>query len=417
LTDTTLVFAVVAAIIIIGYAGESLFRKTGVPAFIFLIITGIVLGPILHVFPVASLIPALAVFAELTLLMVLFYAGTDTKLASALRGGGRAFIQVIIYVGTSTFLIGLFAFFFLNWDIVQSFIFASMVGGETTAAVVVPLSRALKLPDVTVAFLTLESAMNSIFSIVLFFAFVGIYDTGTGDLLSTLSKIAANFSVGIVLGLLLGVGGVLALNRFQARKYTYVLTVGVIFLTYSVTEELGGSGELAVLIFGLILGNYYVLNSLLKTPLDMDPLRKQLGTFQDEISFLMETLFFVFLGLTFAISAGQIVNNFLTGAVIVSILLSVRYVATSASTFHSELSKEKRGIILMCAQGLVPATLAILALDLQLPLANSFLNLVTYVIILTNIVTAGGSIISLRGKKDGRGDLAQKIDETKGKLT
>jgi potassium/hydrogen antiporter len=417
LTDTTLVFAVVAAIIIIGYAGESLFRKTGVPAFVFLIFTGIVLGPILHVFPVASLIPALAIFAELTLLMVLFYAGTDTKLASVLRGGGRAFLQVIIYVGASTFLIGLFVLFVLKWDIIESFIFASMVGGETTAAVVVPLSRALKLPDVTVAFLTLESAMNSIFSIVLFFAFVGIYDTGTGDVLSALSKIAANFSVGIVLGLILGVGGVVALNRFQARKYTYVLTVGVIFLTYSVTEELGGSGELAVLIFGLILGNYYVLNSVMKTPLDMDPLRKQLGTFQDEISFLMETLFFVFLGLTFAISAGQIVDNFVTGAAIVAILLSVRYVATSASTFHSELSKEKRGIILMCAQGLVPATLAILALDLQIPLANSFLNIVTYVIILTNVVTAGGSIISLRRKKEGPGDLAQEIDETKGKLT
>jgi len=415
LTDTTLAFAVVAAIIVIGYAGESLFRKTGVPAFIFLILTGIVLGPVLHVFPVGSLIPALAIFAELTLLMVLFYAGMDTKLSSALRGGGRAFIQVIIYVGASTFLIGLFAFLFLKWDIIQSFIFASMVGGETTAAVVVPLSRALKLPDVTVAFLTLESAMNSIFSIVLFFAFVGIYNTGTGDLVSSLSNIAANFSVGIVLGLLFGVGGVLALNRFQARKYTYVLTVGVIFLTYSITEELGGSGELAVLIFGLILGNYYVLNSLVKKPLDMDPLRKQLGTFQDEVSFMMETLFFVFLGLTFAITAGQIVDNFLIGAAIVAILLSVRYVATSASTLHSELNKEKREIILMCAQGLVPATLAIVALDLQIPLASSFLNLVTYVIILTNVITAGGSIISLRGS--GHGELAQKIDETKGKLT
>lgn len=259
--------------------------------------------------------------------------------------------------------------------------------------------------------------MNSIFSIVLFFALVGVYSTGTGDLFASLSRIAANFSVGIVLGVIFGGGGVVALNRFQARKYTYVLTIGVIFLTYSVTEELGGSGELAVLIFGLILGNYYILNSLLKTPLDMDLLRKQLGTFQDEISFLMETLFFVFLGLTFSISAGQIVHNLLTGAAIVGILLSVRYVATSASTFHSELNKEKRAIILMCAQGLVPATLAILALDLQIPLADSFLKLVTYVIILTNVVTAGGSIVSLRGRKDGRGELAQKIDETKGKLT
>ena len=417
MTDTTLVFAVVAGIIIIGYAGEFLFRKTGVPAFVFLILTGIILGPILHVFPVSSLLPALAIFAELTLLMVLFYGGMDTKIASALQGGGRALIQVVIYVGGGTFFIGLFVAYFLKWDIVQSFIFASMVGGETTAAVVIPLSRALKLPDVTVAFLTLESAMNSIFSIVLFFAFVGIYDTGTADLLATLSKIAANFSVGIVLGLLFGVAGVLALNRFQRQKYTYVLTVGVIFLTYAVTEELGGSGELAVLIFGLILGNYAVLNALLKRPLDMEPLRNQLGTFQEEISFLVETLFFVFLGLTFEVSASQIIDNLVAGAAIVGILLAVRFAATSASTYRSEMSREKRVIILMCAQGLVPATLAILALNLQIPLANSFLNLVTYVIIITNVVTAGGSIISLRRQEDGVSGLAEKVEEGDGKLT
>jgi hypothetical protein len=37
-------------------------------------------------------------------------------------------------------------------------------GGETTAAVVIPLSRSLNFKEVTVAFLTLETAMNTIFS-------------------------------------------------------------------------------------------------------------------------------------------------------------------------------------------------------------------------------------------------------------
>ena len=53
----------------------------------------------------------------------------------------------------------------------------------------------------------------------------------------------------------------------------------------------------------------------------------------------------------------------------------------------------------MCAQGLTPATLAILAVSLQLPLADTFLNVVTYVIILTNIVTTVGSIVYTRKQK------------------
>jgi cell volume regulation protein A len=132
--DATLVFAVIAAILIIGFIGDLFFKKTGIPFFIFLIAMGIVLGPVLNVLPREPLLPALAIFAELTLLMVLFYGGLDTRFDAALRGGGRAFIQVSIYVLASTTIIGLLVNFLLGWDILQSFIFASMVGGETTAA-------------------------------------------------------------------------------------------------------------------------------------------------------------------------------------------------------------------------------------------------------------------------------------------
>ena len=137
--DAPFVFAVIAAILIIGFLGDLFFKKTGIPFFIFLIVIGIVLGPILNVFPREPLLPALAIFSELTLLMVLFYGGLDTKFDAVIKGGGRAFIQVAIYVLTSTTIIGLLVNILIGWDILQSFIFASMVGGETTAAVVIPL--------------------------------------------------------------------------------------------------------------------------------------------------------------------------------------------------------------------------------------------------------------------------------------
>jgi hypothetical protein len=38
------------------------------------------------------------VFAELTLLMVLFYGGIDLKVNEVASGGARAFIPVILYV-------------------------------------------------------------------------------------------------------------------------------------------------------------------------------------------------------------------------------------------------------------------------------------------------------------------------------
>jgi cell volume regulation protein A len=399
MADTVFIFSIVAAVIVVGFAGELFFRKTGIPAFVFLILMGILIGPVLGLLSRTSLLPSLGVFAELTLLMVLFYGGMDTQLGAALKGGGRALLQVAIYVIGSTIAIAALVSFFLGWDLISSLIFASMVGGETTAAVVIPLSRSLKLPEVTVAFLTLESAMNSIFSIILFFAFVGVYQTGAANWFGALQTVASNFSVGIVLGAVVSVGWVLILNRFKERKYTYVLTLGFVFATYVASARLGGSGELSVLIFGIVLGNYGLLNGFLNWHLSMDVLQRKLGLFQEEISFLMETLFFVFLGLTFQIASSQISANLAIGVGVLVVLLLFRTASTAISTKGSDLQQSRRAIILMCAQGLVPATLAIIAVNLALPHSESYLNIVTYVIILTNVVTAIGGFTRLRNQK------------------
>jgi cell volume regulation protein A len=390
---------VVAGIIIVGFAGQFLFKKTGMPIFIFLILTGIIIGPVLNILPREPLLPALTLFAELTLIMVLFSGGMGLKSASVLASGGRAFVQTLIYVTFSIAIIGTLGVFVFKWGLLPSFIFASMIGGETTAAVVVPLSRCMKLSEVTTAFLTMESAMNSIFSIVFFFAFANVYTTGSSNWLASVTNIASQFSVGIVVGALLSLAWVILLHRFQKEKFTYVLTLGLVLATYSLTSELGGNGPLAVTAFGIILGNYYLVNKIFKRKISMDSLQKQLSKFQEEISFLMETLFFVFLGLTLIIEPSLLVSNLSLSIIILFILLAVRFVATRVSTFRSELRKERRVIMLMCAQGLTSATLAILAVSLQIPMADTFLNIATYIIILTNIVATAGSILNMRRRK------------------
>ncbi len=331
--------------------------------------------------------------------MVLFYGGLGLNIKSVLTNGARAFIQTVIYVGFSMVLIGLIGIFILNWNALSSFIFASIIGGETTAAVVVPLSRAMKLSEGAVTFLTMESAMNSILSVVFFFAFVGIYKNGGIGWVSIISNISLQFLIGIAIGVVLSLPWVFLLYRFQKQKLTYFLTVGFILITYSLSTMLGGNGILAVLVFGIILGNYHLLSRLFRRQISMDPLEKQLEIFQGEISFFLETVFFVFLGLIFIITPALIVSNLSIGLLILVILLATRFVAVKISTFRSELNKERRQILLTCAMGLTPATLAVLAVTLQLPLADTFLNIVTYIIILTNIVTTIGAMLNMRQLK------------------
>jgi cell volume regulation protein A len=391
-----LVFAVVAGIVVLGFVGELLFRRTGIPSFLYLILMGILLGPVFQVFSGLQLLPVLGLFAELTLVMILFYSGLGMKLGSLVRGGGRAVLLVFLYVPIAIVVIGLLGYYLAGWDILQSFIFASIIGGQTSTAVVVPLAKSLKLTEDTVTFVTIESVMNSIVGIVVFLALIQAYTLGTMSWTAAVTQIAASFSVGIVPAAFLSVAWVLLLDRVKDQKYTYVFTLGLLLGTYSVTTVLGGSGELGVFVFGLIFGNYTILNRIRKKKISMEAIMSRLSDFQDEISFLLNTLFFVFLGLTFQLEFSHVVSQLALASVFVILLMVSRFVSVSISTARSDLRRERREITLLSAQGVTQATLAIIALNRGIPLATTFLALAAYVIILTNIITTAGSIWAKR---------------------
>ncbi|MDR0459983.1 MAG: cation:proton antiporter [Nitrososphaerota archaeon] len=399
------IFSVVSVIIVVGFAGEFMIKKTGIPIFIFLILAGIVLGPGLNIFPRESLLSTLGLFATLTLLMVLFHAGLGLKTKSVIAIGSRVFIQTIVYTTISIVLIGLLGYFVLKWDFLQSFIFAGIIGGEITAAVIVPLSSSMKLREKTVTFLTIEAAISSVFSVVIFATLIKVYTTGKSSILDAVSGISVQFFAGIAVGFLLSLAWVYILHRFQRHKFTHVLTIGLIFATYSIAEFCGGNGVLSVLVFGIIFGNYHLVNRILKTKINIDGIQHQINVFYEEITFLLETLFFVSLGLIFVIDASFL----LAGIMFTVALLITRYGAVSISTVKSDLAKDRKTISLMCALGLTPATLAILTIAEGIPLADTFVNIITYVIVFTNIVTAAFSIYYLRKKKrDKKGPVEQR---------
>ena len=394
-----MVFSVIAGIIFLGFGGEIFFKRTGISYFLFLIFIGILLGPVFHVFPREPLIPVLGIFSSFTLIMVLFYSGMDMKIREVIRGSPRTLLQVVIYVLASIISIGFFGRYVLGWDLIQSLMFGCMIGGETTAAVVVPLTRSLNLQEKTVTFLTLESLVNSILSIVLFVAFLELYKHGTTSWIVPVQSIAENFLVGIATGLTLSIAWLFVLRYLRGLKYMYVFTLGLLFGTYSITQILNGSGLIAVLIFGLLLGNDRSVLMRLRQRFSISDMSEQFQKFQSEMSFLMETFFFVFLGLTFVIQPGKILGSLAVSLAFFAILLVVRYLATRVSTKGSELEKDRKLIFLICAMGIVPATLSIVGLNERLPLADTFVNLVVYVIILTNIVTTVGVLwISRRTK-------------------
>ncbi len=416
------ILSLAALIILLGFIGEEIFKRTHVPSFLFLVFAGFIMGPVFGLINESLLAPVLSIFAELTLIMVLFHGGIDLKLNTVLKEGWRVFLQVFLYISVSAVFIVIVSFFVLHLNIILSLILASIIGGETTAVVVIPLSRELKIRDSSVAFLTFESALNSIVLVILFLTFVSIYQgsvgtaglAGTGlgfsELYTTATSVTSSFSIGIVIGLVLSVLWVYLLNYLKGRNYTYVLTLGLLFLTFSLTNYAGGSGFLAVIIFGTILGNHTFISGLLKKKVRMGNLEKQLFHLQGEITFMLKTFFFVFLGLIISLSFSNLIFGLSIGVAFLIVLLASRYMAVSISTFKSDMKNDKKAMVISLAQGLTPATLATLAVSYNIAHAGTFLVITTYVIILTNVVTTVGSFMILRkNKKSGVGTSAKQI--------
>ncbi|MCL5239172.1 MAG: cation:proton antiporter [Candidatus Marsarchaeota archaeon] len=399
--DTTLAFTLIAGIVFFGFGAEIFFRKTGIPHFLFLILIGILIGPVLGLISRNSFVPLLGLFSTFTLMMVLFYNGMQMQFREILSSSARSLVQVAIYVLVSVIAIAAVAHIVLGWDIIESLIFGSIIGGETTVPIMMRVPKVLNQDDNIVAFLGIEAVMNSILLVILFFVFLGIYQTGSASLSGAFSTLAANISVGVIFGVVLSMAWVLSLNYLKDYRYIYVFTLGLILTTYVLAQASGGSGIMAVLLFGIMLGNYKGVGSFLHRELKISGLESQLRNFQGEMSFLLETFFFVFLGMTFLIVPAAAVGNFLVGALFVAVLLAVRYLAVNVSTHGSTLYKSRTLITLMCAQGLTPAILAVVTLTDRLPLSNEFVNIVVFVILLTNIITAVGSYATMRSNKKG----------------
>jgi cell volume regulation protein A len=100
----SLVLIISALIVIIGFLGNYFFERTGLPDMLFLIILGIVFGPVLRVFD-PTVVGGLAPYiAALALVYILFDGGMRMDISQVLSHSPRAVLLAVL-----TFLFSLFA--------------------------------------------------------------------------------------------------------------------------------------------------------------------------------------------------------------------------------------------------------------------------------------------------------------------
>ncbi len=394
---------IVSLIIFIGFLANFLFNKTGFPDILILIFLGVLFGPILGAFDPASVKTFAPYIAALALAYIVFDGGMGLNIKCALLNSPKAMLLAILGFVFSTFGVAGFMMFVFNMSALYGLLFGVIFGGSSSV-VVVSLASKIKISEKGSTILILESAITDIFSIVIAIAIIDILITGQANVTAIGLGIAGKFLIGALVGVFLGFAWLFALKKVSTLPFSYMLTLGAVLLGYAVSEVIGGSGVLSVLLFGLILGNERDILIFFRQNIDVNSnsgkiecsVSRGLKRFQAEIAFLISTFFFVFLGIIASVSS---LTVFVSGIVLSVIMLVTRYGAVWLTTLKSPLKKENGMLTAILTRGLATAVLATLPAQMGLEYADVFVDIAVIVIVTTAIMATVGAMLISRRKK------------------
>ena len=367
-----------AIIIFLGVAGEAFFKKTGIPDIVFLMILGVVIGPILGIIPASTIINVVPYFAAIALILIMFDGGLNLDIRNVIKTAHYALFLSVVGFFVSVISVTLVVFYGLEWGLVESILLGTMVGGSSSI-IVFGLVRRLPISDQTKSMLSLESAITDILVTITAFVLIEMLVSGIFDPTLAITSFAKSVGIGLALGFVIGIPWAYVTTKIQNVQRSYLLTIGILFVIFFAEKSLGGTGALAPLIFGLMLGNKQILSRYLKFKLPEisldDPTHHQL-------TFLVRSFFFVFVGLLATL--GQI--EFIFFGVIAAILIYVTRIPIVKIALRKRFSTvDKKTTIAMIPRGLAAAVMATIPLTMGLQNAQYYTQIV-FVIILTSVI-------------------------------
>ena len=361
--DVMLLFLGIGLIIIFGYFAEHLYRRTGVPDVLLLLLIGVLIGPIgVGIVDATMLVGAATAFTTFVLLFLLFDGAFNLDLSSFARGLSKG-TSVALYHFTLSSMVTSGVMLLFGYDFFTSLLVGFALGG-ISSAFVIPILRSIQGQPKAGSALTLESAFTDVLCIVFSLAVVDIITISAFSAQNVFSNIVQLFAVAGLIGVFAGFLWIFIHNKLLQGEKFYMLTIAYVLILFVVTEWIGGNGAIAALSFGLVLKNSRVLSDLVtqiatrKAPLEHAPhaVSKDEIFFYEQIAFLLKTFFFVYIGVLIPFNNFSVVligtvialGAFITRRLIVLIL-------------RGEPKSDQQLITSVFGRGLAPAAIAQLA--------------------------------------------------------
>ena len=327
--------------------------------------------------------PALAQYIGVAaLVLILFSGGLSTewdKVRPVLKEG---LLLSTFGVFLTALIVGLFTSAVLDLSLLEGLLLGAIVSSTDAAAVFSVLrSKGIGLRGNLKSLLELESGSNDPMAIFLTIGLIGLITQPDIPPISLIGLFIRQMGIGAAAGYAFGRVMQFLVNRLKlGHEGLYpVLTLSLVFLTFGLTDALGGSGFLAVYIAGIVLTRHPFVH------------QKSLIRFHDGLSWIMQIAMFLTLGLL--VFPTQLVPIMGIGLLIAGCLMLVaRPASVFISLFPSRMHwREKTFISWVGLRGAAPIILATFPLLAGLGKAPLIFNVVFFVVLLS-VLLQGTSI-------------------------
>lgn len=405
MTEVSYAFILTGSIILAGFAGNLFFERTKIPDVIALLGLGILLGPVSGLIQPESLRHLADYVGSLALLVILFEGGMDLDIDRLRSEFGAAFFLVIISFVLTSAAIASYLHFILGWEVKQGLLLGTILGC-TSAAIVLPIVNRLNVSEGIKTTLSVESALSDVLAVILTIVLIDAIVIGQKDAVAPIKAVISSFSVAIVIGGAIGLLWMKVLDYMRGKKLAYMLTLAAMLITFGGVRILGGSGSIAVLVIGIVLGNSDSFTRFLriKEPLLVD---QSIRFLHEEITFFIRTFFFVYLGMIFSFKS--LTTEFMTlCGIMLLIIILLRIICTEITVrVYPEKQKDRFLIMLMMPRGLASAVLATLPAAAGVAGTESFVAVTFGVIIITSILLTVGLFFIVKEQNGVAGEEVQ----------
>ncbi len=246
--------------IIAGISFALIVSNIKLPSVAGYIISGIIMGQILSLFPDLNVMKELSVFSTLALGLIAFTVGGELKLYH-IKELGKSIIYIVIFESLTAFILVTGGIYLLSKDISLSLILGAISSATAPAATVMVIEQYRTRGPLTTTLLAVVGLDDGMALILYSFAISIVkvmlsphsHPDVTITVFHPLLEIVFSLIVGGIFGFLLG--GYIRI-RYTSRIENLSLPLGAVLIISGLAKHFHFSGLLANMAFGFILTNY-----------------------------------------------------------------------------------------------------------------------------------------------------------------